>query len=282
MEFTLELKDSDFVSVERIQEIADITYFGTNNCNIPNQLKNTKTVIRDRSDFYVKDNERIVYVYGHDLDLFFRESFHEIKHPIKLISHNTDFPVDSKYIQYLDDEKLLHWYAQNAILDHPKLTPVPIGIANKQWPHGNIDNFLHVIKQRNPKENLVYKNFDIGTNTGIRNRVNYITNQNGFFMDSHHSHTDYLQRVSKSLFIISPQGNGIDCHRIWESLYLGTVPIVEKSSAFRNFTNLPILFIDKWEDVTPDFVKAQIPNFYNHKFDLTKITMPYWKALINE
>jgi hypothetical protein len=282
MEFTLELKDSDFVSGERIQEIADITYFGTNNCNIPKQLENTKTIIRDRSDFYVKDNERIVYVYGHDLDLFFREAFQEIKHPIKLISHNTDFPVDSKYIQYLDDDKLLHWYAQNAILEHLKLTPVPIGIANKQWPHGNVDNFLHVIRQRNQKENLVYKNFDIGTNTGIRNRVNHITNQNGFFMDSHHSHTDYLQRVAKSLFIISPQGNGIDCHRIWESLYLGTVPIVEKSSAFRNFTNLPILFIDKWEDVTPDFVKAQIPNFYNHKFDLTKITMPYWKALINE
>ena len=101
-------------------------------------------------------------------------------------------------------------------------------------------------------------------------------------MDRTYPHTEYLQKVAKSLFVISPPGNGIDCHRIWEALYLGTVPIVEKSSAFRNFTDLPILFIDRWEDVTLDFVKAQIPYFYNHKFDLTKITLPYWKALINE
>jgi len=283
MEFKLELKESDFISGERIQEIAHVTYFGTTNDNIPKQLLNTKTVLRDRFDFYVKDNETIVYVYGHDLDLFFREAFPEIDHPIKLISHNTDYPVDSKYIQYLDDDKIIKWYAQNAILDHPKLVPVPIGIANKQWPHGNIDNFLHVMRLDNKKENVVYKNFDIGTNMGVRSRVNQITNQNNIFMDRTYPHTEYLQRVAKSLFVISPPGNGIDCHRIWEALYLGTVPIVERSPAFRNFTDLPILFIDKWEDVTLDFVKAQIPYFYGgHKFDLTKITLPYWKALINE
>ena len=280
MEFKMELKESDFISGERIQEIADVTYFGTTNDNIPKQLLNTKTVLRDRFDFYVKDNEHVVYVYGHDLDLFFREAYNEIKHPIKLISHNTDYPVDSKYIQYLDDDKIIKWYAQNAILDHPKLVPVPIGIANKQWPHGNIDNFMHVLKLGNKKENIVYKNFDIGTNYSIRTRVNQITNQNGIFMDRSYPHTEYLQRVAKSLFVISPPGNGIDCHRIWEALYLGTVPIVERSSAFRNFTDLPILFIDRWEDVTIDFVKAQIPYFYNHKFDLTKITMPYWKSEI--
>ena len=183
MEFKVELKEDDFISGERIQEIAHVTYFGTTNDNIPKQLLNTKTVLRDKFDFYLNDRENIVYVYGHDLDLFFREAFPEIKHPIKLISHNTDYPVDSKYIQFLDDDKIIKWYAQNAILDHPKLIPVPIGIANKQWPHGNIDNFLQVLKLDNKKENVIYKNFDIGTNTGIRSRVNQITNQNNIFID---------------------------------------------------------------------------------------------------
>jgi len=280
MEFSLELKNSDFISGERIQEIAHVTYFGTTNGNIPNQLLNTKTVLRDKFDFYLKEDETVLYVYGHDLDLFFSNSFNEINHQIKLISHNTDYPVDSKYIQYLDDDKIIHWYAQNAILDHPKLTPVPIGIANKQWPHGNIENFLQVINEKNKKENIVYKNFDITTNTSVRSRVNHITNQNKIYMDTNRSHTEYLQKVAKSLFVISPQGNGIDCHRIWEALYLGTVPIVERSSAFRNFTDLPILFIDKWEDVTIDFCKKHIPIFYDHKFNLSKLTLPYWKSLI--
>ena len=278
MEFKMEL--SEFISGERIQEIADVTYFGVTNDNIPNQLKNTNTIIRDRFDFYVHPHESIVYVYGHDLELFFRETFPEIDKPIKLISHNTDYPVDSRFLQYLEDDKLLHWYAQNAVLDHPKLTPLPIGIANKQWPHGNVDNFMHVMKLNNMKENIVYKNFDIGTNIGIRSRVNQITNQNNIFMDRTYPHTEYLQRVTKSMFVISPPGNGIDCHRIWEALYLGTVPIVEKSPAFRNFTDLPILFIDKWEDVTIDFCKAQIPFFYNNVFNKEKLKLSYWKNLI--
>lgn len=279
MELKMELKD--FVTGERIQEIAHVTYFGTTNDNIPNQLKNTNTVIRDKSDFYLKEDENIVYVYGHDLELFFRETFPEIDKPIKLISHNTDYPVDSKFIQYLDDEKLIHWYAQNAVLDHPKLTPVPIGIANKQWPHGNLENLLSVVKLRPGKENLIYKNFDVGTNINVRTRINHITNANKIFMDQNWPHTEYLARLSKSLFVISPPGNGIDCHRIWEALYVGTVPIVERNSAFRNFTDLPILFIDRWEDVTIDFAKSQITTFYNKLYDLKKLKLGYWRELIH-
>ena len=274
----MELKD--IVSGERIQEIADVTYFGTSNGNIPDQLKNTNTVIRDRSDFYLKSNENIVYVYGHDLELFFKEAFPEINKPIKLISHNTDYPVDSKFIQYLDDDKLTHWYAQNAVLDHPKLTPAPIGIANKQWSHGNLDNLLSVINANHGKENIVYKNFDIGTNINVRRVIDQITNTNKIFMDRNWSQTEYLTRLSKSMFVISPPGNGIDCHRIWEALYVRTVPIVERSSAFRNFTNLPIMFIDRWEDITIDFLKTQIPLYYNKSYDLKQLKLEYWKELI--
>ena len=274
----MELKD--IVSGERIQEIADVTYFGTSNGNIPDQLKNTNTVIRDRSDFYLKSNENIVYVYGHDLELFFKEAFPEINKPIKLISHNTDYPVDSKFIQYLDDDKLMHWYAQNAVLDHPKLTPAPIGIANKQWSHGNLDNLLSVINANHGKENIVYKNFDIGTNINVRRVIDQITNTNKIFMDRNWPQTEYLTRVSKSMFVISPPGNGIDCHRIWEALYVRTVPIVERSSAFRNFTNLPIMFIDRWEDITIDFLKTQIPLYYNKSYDLKQLKLQYWKELI--
>jgi len=108
MEFKVELTESDFISGERIQEIAHVTYFGTTNDNIPKQLPNTKTVLRDRFDFYLNDNENIVYVYGHDLDLFFREAFPEIKHPIKLISHNTDYLLTVNIFNFLMMIKLLN------------------------------------------------------------------------------------------------------------------------------------------------------------------------------
>lgn len=275
----MELKN--FISGERIQEIAHVTFFGTSNDNIPNQLKNTKTVLRDRTNFYLDKNENIVYVYGHDLELFFKEIFPEIEKPIKIISHNTDYPVDSKFIQYLDDDKLIHWYGQNAILEHPKLTPVPIGIANKQWPHGNLENLLSVVNSKPNKENIIYKNFDITTNIHVRSHINNITNKNNIFMDKSLPHIEYLTKLAKSLYVISPPGNGIDCHRIWEALYVGTVPIVQKNTAFRNFTHLPILFIENWEEVTIDMVKKRIPEFYSQPFDTSILQLDYWKKIIN-
>jgi hypothetical protein len=44
------------------------------------------------------------------------------------------------------------------------------------------------------------------------------------------------------------RGNGVDTHRLWESLYLGTVPIVGKDSWSESLAklNLPIKFIEDW------------------------------------
>jgi len=42
-------------------------------------------------------------------------------------------------------------------------------------------------------------------------------------------------------FVASPYGNGFDCHRTWEALCLGCIPIVKISPLDRLFANLPVL-----------------------------------------
>jgi hypothetical protein len=273
---------NEFISGERLQEIADITHIGVVSCNMPNQLPNTKTVLRKKDEFYLKDNENIIFVYGHDLDLFFRETFPKINKPVKLITHNADEPVEERFIQFLNSNKIIKWYAQNAVVNHPKLIPIPIGIANKQWPHGNLNTLKNVIDKGVKKEILVYKNFDINTNFYQRKTIDTVTANNGIHMGSHLAHDQYLEKMASSLFIISPPGNGVDCHRIWEALYLGCVPIVQQNDCFRNFTELPILFINNWNDVTVSFLKNQVSNFYNKTFDTTKLKLSFWKKLIVE
>jgi len=49
--------------------------------------------------------------------------------------------------------------------------------------------------------------------------------------------------------VICPRGNGVDCHRVWEVLYLGRVPVVERSIAMSFFKELPILFVDDWSEL---------------------------------
>ena len=40
----------------------------------------------------------------------------------------------------------------------------------------------------------------------------------------------YYHLINKYKFILSPSGAGPDCHRTWEALYMGCIPIVISSS----------------------------------------------------
>ena len=40
---------------------------------------------------------------------------------------------------------------------------------------------------------------------------------------------------SKYAFVLSPRGRGLDCHRTWEALCLGCIPIVKKSPITKLF-----------------------------------------------
>ena len=76
------------------------------------------------------------------------------------------------------------------------------------------------------------------------------------------------------MFVISPPGNGIDCHRIWECLYLGAIPVVKNNIAFSQFSHLPILWIDSWEEVTIPFLESKISHITNKV--IQELDIKYW------
>ena len=90
--------------------------------------------------------------------------------PTRIITHNSDLCIDEKYIPLLDSKNIIHWYAQNISINHAKLSPIPIGIANPKWPHGNKQTLKEVINKNNKKTNLVYANFTVSTNPTIVTR----------------------------------------------------------------------------------------------------------------
>jgi hypothetical protein len=61
----------------------------------------------------------------------------------------------------------------------------------------------------------------------------------------------YSRIASQHRFVACPRGAGIDTHRFWETLYRGSVPIVEKSDWAANLRNyaIPCLEIDSWADL---------------------------------
>lgn len=168
----------------------------------------------------------------------------------ELITHNSDYSINIDHAQYLNNSNLQIWFAQNVNYKHPKLIPIPIGIANIEWPHGNTTILQNIIYANYHKNILMYANFNINTNIQQRNYcLKYIPNK---FIENNVPFHTYLSKIAQSYFNICPLGNGIDSHRIWESLYLKTVPIVENTYNIRYLTdryNLPILLIDDWSEL---------------------------------
>ena len=57
---------------------------------------------------------------------------------------------------------------------------------------------------------------------------------------------DNLRRVS---FAIAPWGRGLDSNRVYETILLGAIPIVMTSPLDRLYAELPVLVLDRWEQI---------------------------------
>ena len=100
---------------------------------------------------------------------------------------------------------------------------------------------------------------------------------NGFFKNNQLKLEEYIEDLSHHKFAVSPEGNGIDCYRTWECLYLGVIPIVKENKAMSFFKDLPILFVDNYDNITPEFLeKIYEEKFKNKNFNLKKLNISFW------
>jgi hypothetical protein len=75
-------------------------------------------------------------------------------------------------------------------------------------------------------------------------------------------------RLSQYKFCICPEGNGVDTHRLWEALYLKTVPIIINSE-FTNILqkhNVPLVILNSWDDLDETKLNYDNFNFNDAKF----------------
>lgn len=284
---------TSFISGEKFQELADVSIALNIDSNyksniVKDQLSNiqTKCFVFEDNTSVVIPNEiktaKTIFVYTHILNFFFSNILPQIEHPIILITHNSDADIDSNYLQYIDSDKIKKWYCQNRYINHTKLISLPIGIANSQWPHGNQEILHKIVNENIQKTNLVFKNFDIGTNYNSRTICNNATNTNNIHMSPHTTNENYWKQISASNYVIAPHGNGVDSHRIWESLILKTIPVVQYHECFSQFIDLPILFVNDWECVTHEYLQSNLSKLQIKMQNLDMLQILYWKNKIHE
>ena len=83
-------------------------------------------------------------------------------------------------------------------------------------------------------------------------------------------------KSAQHTFVLSPFGNGLDCHRTWEAICLGCIPII-KAPFFRTmFDGLPVLIVNDWREVNQQLLNETISNFKEINFNFDKINLSYW------
>jgi len=214
------------------------------------------------------------------LRIFFRRYHPQIVSPYILLTHNSDHSAPGPFSKYLEDPKLLAWFAQNVEAEpHPKLHPIPIGIANKCWGHGEprIFSSSMALEKDQDRPYLCYLNFQPSTYPKERTFVwDLFAKQSWCVVSEPKALASYLQDLSRSKFVLSPRGNGLDCHRTWEALLMGAIPIVRTSSLDPLFSDLPVLIVKNWEIISPSYLNEQYELIRQKTYNLEKVFIQYW------
>lgn len=242
---TCYMDPTDIIQGNKFKNIADIQFSDSDSIKnyIPTDIKTP-----------------IIYVKTDYLSDFFTVVFPKLSNII-LLTHNSDYTVDENHIQYLENPKLLGWFAQNCQITHPKLFPIPIGIANSQWEHGNIDYLIQSMKSVKPKQNALYVN--LGKTHPIRTQVLEYFEQHptdNIIIENGLSYSDYLEHMKSFLYVCAPRGNGPDTHRLWEAAYLGVVPITY-DALFQTIPCIPDNYIIIKDESTYEFTPLSHENY---------------------
>ena len=196
-----------------------------------------------------------------------------------LITHNSDYAIDSRYWEAKPD-CVIRWYALNVAHKHPDLVPIPSGMERPFGCGYSSDANVLYAQLQYPRriKNLAYMNHNSNNNHGERDIVDqHFQNEPWVTVRKHGtSFKDFIENCHNHPFVISPPGNGIDCHRTWEALYMGAIPIVKRSLVTEAFVDLPILIVEDWTTITEEILNIILEEFKEMKFNYEKLTLSYW------
>jgi hypothetical protein len=248
-----------------------------------------------------------IYICSSAIPHFIQTLFKQIDFTFILVSGDCDetipydiFKTDDEFNTFIGDKRIIHWFCQNWIGNHKKVSLMPIGLdyhtmATRQIYWGPIttpedqEKLLMSLKSKSKpfyeREIKCYGNYHFLMNTKYGyDRIDAYNNIDKSLM--FYEENKVLRLVSwknqiQYAFVISPHGNGLDCHRTWEALVLGCIPIVKTSKIDSLYEDLPILIVNDWKDINYDLLVNTINNFKNKTFNYDKLTLKYWIDKIN-
>ena len=203
-----------------------------------------------------EDMKSLVFVKQDMLKDFADKELPQLKNEIVLVTNNSDCTIGEHFIPILENPLIKHCYSINTIIEHPKLTTIPLGLENA-WQHnaGVPGDFKLLQKRLNKiqKKPKILLAFNLSTNPQKRSEC--FIKLSPLALTEHSCPITncklYRRDLLPYMFVASPPGNGPDCHRTWEAIYLKVIPLVEDNQMHRYFKSLglPIYLVKDWSEL---------------------------------
>jgi len=283
----------DWIQGEKFKEIVDFTYSpGVRAVDDYDNLENTLdlTKLKDRN---------IIYTHiGYTQQLF--DVIKDIDKKFVIVTHSCDCSIEGYGIRrpngngktlsvhiFSIPDNVVKWYSKNVNVVDPRIESIPTGLENNRW-FKDIDKRGHMIrKHKRPKQTgrrLAYLNVAKGTNIAERPQL-YNLFGHKHWVTAHHGQNGYkfeiyLDNIYHHKFVFCPGGNGMDSHRKWECLYMGSIPIDKRNIDNQFYQDLPVCLVDNWEDVTEKFLLSEYERIKAGTWNMEKLNFEYWKNKI--
>lgn len=95
----------------------------------------------------------------------------------------------------------------------------------------------------------------------------------------------YFALTGKYRFILALEGNGYENHRVWESLYQNSFPIMLETNWSKNIKSLglPILLVHDLSEISASILEKHLEENVGFSAKACSVLWtPYWKTLIQE
>ena len=177
-----------------------------------------------------------------------------------------------------------HLFLQNSFVsDNQLISTLPIGIENLRYGVNGLPWLMHPSPDKPRINKVLMGPFGLTHSDRISAFELFSTkNEVVDLVLERTSPRSFAQTMRDYKYVAAIRGNGVDTHRLWESLYRGSFPILKADEWSQSLTKyeLPIQLVQDWsmEDLERILLK---PLTQLAPVEIKSLWWPYWQRLIN-
>ena len=261
--------NSPYISGDSIASLCDYTAYGRNKL--------------DKLDLDKVSAAKSIFIPGEKFRDFL-DSAREHINAHTLVTGNSD----QNFVEPIElPSSVSLWLCQNnAILNFGKVRTLPIGIENLRLGRSGLPKYFKPHRETAPMDRVLVP--PMSPTNEIRFPTIFEAMKRPDVFEVRRTlvvEKEYFSMTRDFRFILCCEGNGFENHRIWETLYQGSFPVMFNSpwSNSLKYLRLPILYVDSLDEIDTDLLKDFSSKNSNFKPErLETLWIPYWKRVIRQ